>query len=160
MLTTAVHAEVPTDTLRSMIYAYPTFHRAIEIGAGRTGREHEPTGAQRVVRRAARLGDRRVVRGEVDLPRPPRLEARRARDRVVPVRRPDAVAVARPGRPVQHPVGEAMPSQSHSQRRYASGSRRKSPASITGVSSGSTSSSRRCWSSPMSSGSQASRERT
>jgi hypothetical protein len=23
MLTTAVHAEVPTDTLRSMIYAYP-----------------------------------------------------------------------------------------------------------------------------------------
>jgi pyruvate/2-oxoglutarate dehydrogenase complex dihydrolipoamide dehydrogenase (E3) component len=30
MLTTAVHAEVPTDTLRSMIYAYPTFHRAIE----------------------------------------------------------------------------------------------------------------------------------
>lgn len=30
MLTTAVHAEVPTATLRSMIYAYPTFHRAIE----------------------------------------------------------------------------------------------------------------------------------
>jgi pyruvate/2-oxoglutarate dehydrogenase complex dihydrolipoamide dehydrogenase (E3) component len=30
MLATAVHAEVPTDTLRSMIYAYPTFHRAIE----------------------------------------------------------------------------------------------------------------------------------
>ncbi len=30
MLTTAVHAEVPTDTLRSMIYAYPTFHRAVE----------------------------------------------------------------------------------------------------------------------------------
>ena len=30
MLTTAVHAEVPTDTLRSMIYAYPTFHRALE----------------------------------------------------------------------------------------------------------------------------------
>jgi len=29
MLTTAVHAEVPTDTLRSMIYAYPTFHRAV-----------------------------------------------------------------------------------------------------------------------------------
>lgn len=31
MLTTAVHAEVPTDTLRSMIYAYPTFHRAVEV---------------------------------------------------------------------------------------------------------------------------------
>jgi pyruvate/2-oxoglutarate dehydrogenase complex dihydrolipoamide dehydrogenase (E3) component len=30
MLTTAVHAEVPTDTLRSMIHAYPTFHRAVE----------------------------------------------------------------------------------------------------------------------------------
>jgi pyruvate/2-oxoglutarate dehydrogenase complex dihydrolipoamide dehydrogenase (E3) component len=30
MLTTAVHAEIPTDTLRSMIYAYPTFHRAVE----------------------------------------------------------------------------------------------------------------------------------
>ena len=25
----AVHAEVPTDTLRSMIYAYPTLHRGI-----------------------------------------------------------------------------------------------------------------------------------
>ncbi len=30
MLATAVHAEVPTDTLRSMIYAYPTLHRALE----------------------------------------------------------------------------------------------------------------------------------
>jgi pyruvate/2-oxoglutarate dehydrogenase complex dihydrolipoamide dehydrogenase (E3) component len=30
MMTTAVHAEVPTDTLRSLIYAYPTFHRAVE----------------------------------------------------------------------------------------------------------------------------------
>ena len=30
MLVTAVHAEIPTDTLRSMIYAYPTFHRAVE----------------------------------------------------------------------------------------------------------------------------------
>jgi pyruvate/2-oxoglutarate dehydrogenase complex dihydrolipoamide dehydrogenase (E3) component len=29
-LVVAVHAEVPTSTLRSMIYAYPTFHRAIE----------------------------------------------------------------------------------------------------------------------------------
>jgi pyruvate/2-oxoglutarate dehydrogenase complex dihydrolipoamide dehydrogenase (E3) component len=29
-LTVAVHTEVPTVTLRSMIYAYPTFHRAIE----------------------------------------------------------------------------------------------------------------------------------
>ncbi|GIG61273.1 pyridine nucleotide-disulfide oxidoreductase [Longispora fulva] len=28
-LAVAVHAEVPLDTLRSMIYAYPTFHRAI-----------------------------------------------------------------------------------------------------------------------------------
>jgi pyruvate/2-oxoglutarate dehydrogenase complex dihydrolipoamide dehydrogenase (E3) component len=30
MLSLAVHAEVPTDRLRHMIYAYPTFHRAIE----------------------------------------------------------------------------------------------------------------------------------
>ena len=30
MLATAVHAEVPVPTLRSMIYAYPTFHRAVE----------------------------------------------------------------------------------------------------------------------------------
>ncbi len=29
-LAVAVHAEVPTSTLSSMIYAYPTFHRAIE----------------------------------------------------------------------------------------------------------------------------------
>jgi len=29
-LSVAVHAEVPTDELRGMIYAYPTFHRAIE----------------------------------------------------------------------------------------------------------------------------------
>ena len=30
MLTLAVHAEVPVDQLRRMIYAYPTFHRAVE----------------------------------------------------------------------------------------------------------------------------------
>ncbi len=30
LLTLAVHAEVPTATLRSMIYAYPTFHRTVE----------------------------------------------------------------------------------------------------------------------------------
>jgi pyruvate/2-oxoglutarate dehydrogenase complex dihydrolipoamide dehydrogenase (E3) component len=30
MLVTAVHAQIPTATLRSMIYAYPTFHRAVE----------------------------------------------------------------------------------------------------------------------------------
>jgi pyruvate/2-oxoglutarate dehydrogenase complex dihydrolipoamide dehydrogenase (E3) component len=29
-LTVAVHGEVPTERLRQMIYAYPTFHRAIE----------------------------------------------------------------------------------------------------------------------------------
>ena len=29
LLALAVHAEVPTSTLRHMIYAYPTFHRAI-----------------------------------------------------------------------------------------------------------------------------------
>ena len=30
MLTTAVHAQVPTSTLLSMIYAFPTMHRAVE----------------------------------------------------------------------------------------------------------------------------------
>jgi pyruvate/2-oxoglutarate dehydrogenase complex dihydrolipoamide dehydrogenase (E3) component len=30
VLAVAVHAEVPTERLRQMIYAYPTFHRAIE----------------------------------------------------------------------------------------------------------------------------------
>lgn len=34
-LAVAVHAEVPTRRLRSMIYAYPTFHRAIEDALGR-----------------------------------------------------------------------------------------------------------------------------
>src|SRR5699024_4432545 len=29
-LCVAVHAQVPLDSLRSMIYAYPTFHRGIE----------------------------------------------------------------------------------------------------------------------------------
>lgn len=30
MLTLAVQAQVPLDTLRHMIYAYPTFHRGVE----------------------------------------------------------------------------------------------------------------------------------
>ena len=30
LLALAVHAEVPTTRLRHMIYAYPTFHRAID----------------------------------------------------------------------------------------------------------------------------------
>jgi hypothetical protein len=33
-LSVAVHAEVPTSTLRQMIYAYPTFHRGIEDALG------------------------------------------------------------------------------------------------------------------------------
>ncbi len=33
-LAVAVHAEVPTGTLRQMIYAYPTFHRGIEDALG------------------------------------------------------------------------------------------------------------------------------
>ncbi len=37
LVTTAIHAEVPTETLRSMIYAYPTFHRAIEDALGQIG---------------------------------------------------------------------------------------------------------------------------
>ena len=30
LLTLAVHAEVPTRSLRTMMFAYPTFHRAVE----------------------------------------------------------------------------------------------------------------------------------
>jgi pyruvate/2-oxoglutarate dehydrogenase complex dihydrolipoamide dehydrogenase (E3) component len=30
LLAAAVHAEIPLDTLRTMHFAYPTFHRAIE----------------------------------------------------------------------------------------------------------------------------------
>ena len=30
MLTLAVHARIPVSTLKEMIYAYPTFHRAID----------------------------------------------------------------------------------------------------------------------------------
>jgi pyruvate/2-oxoglutarate dehydrogenase complex dihydrolipoamide dehydrogenase (E3) component len=37
MLTTAVHAAVPTESLRSMIYAYPTFHRGVEAALGELG---------------------------------------------------------------------------------------------------------------------------
>jgi len=33
-LAVAVHAAVPTETLRQMIFAYPTFHRAIETALG------------------------------------------------------------------------------------------------------------------------------
>jgi pyruvate/2-oxoglutarate dehydrogenase complex dihydrolipoamide dehydrogenase (E3) component len=34
MLAVAVHAAVPTQTLRDMIWAYPTFHRGIEDALG------------------------------------------------------------------------------------------------------------------------------
>ena len=37
MLTLAIHAEVPVEQLRRMIYAYPTFHRAVEAAAHRPG---------------------------------------------------------------------------------------------------------------------------
>ena len=36
-LAVAVHAAVPVATLRNMIYAYPTFHRAIETALGELG---------------------------------------------------------------------------------------------------------------------------
>jgi pyruvate/2-oxoglutarate dehydrogenase complex dihydrolipoamide dehydrogenase (E3) component len=34
LLSLAVHARVPTDQLRTMIYAYPTFHRGVEAALG------------------------------------------------------------------------------------------------------------------------------
>jgi pyruvate/2-oxoglutarate dehydrogenase complex dihydrolipoamide dehydrogenase (E3) component len=41
MLATAVHAEVPVATLRTMHFAYPTFHRAIQVALGEL---HEQSG--------------------------------------------------------------------------------------------------------------------
>ncbi len=38
LLSLAVHAQVPIETLRSMIYAYPTFHRGIEDALGELDR--------------------------------------------------------------------------------------------------------------------------
>lgn len=38
LLTLAVHAEVPVDALRTMIYAYPTFHRGVEDALRDLGR--------------------------------------------------------------------------------------------------------------------------
>ena len=37
VLTLAVHARVPIRTLKQMIYAYPTFHRAIETALENLG---------------------------------------------------------------------------------------------------------------------------
>jgi pyruvate/2-oxoglutarate dehydrogenase complex dihydrolipoamide dehydrogenase (E3) component len=31
MLTLAVHGSIPTQVLKTMMYAYPTFHRAVEV---------------------------------------------------------------------------------------------------------------------------------
>ncbi len=39
LLTLAVHAEVPTSRLAHMIYAYPTFHRAMESAVKDLGSE-------------------------------------------------------------------------------------------------------------------------
>ncbi len=56
LLTLAVHAEVPTVPLRHMIYAYPTFHRAVEaavkdlLGSTSIGRR-SPAAAGRSRRR-------------------------------------------------------------------------------------------------------------
>jgi pyruvate/2-oxoglutarate dehydrogenase complex dihydrolipoamide dehydrogenase (E3) component len=40
-LSVAVHGEVPTKRLRSMIYAYPTFHRAIEAALQELARDRD-----------------------------------------------------------------------------------------------------------------------
>jgi pyruvate/2-oxoglutarate dehydrogenase complex dihydrolipoamide dehydrogenase (E3) component len=40
MLTLAVHAEVPVEKLARMIYAYPTFHRAVEDALRELRKEH------------------------------------------------------------------------------------------------------------------------
>ena len=38
-LAVAVHAQVPVETLRTMIYAYPTFHRGIETALAELNRQ-------------------------------------------------------------------------------------------------------------------------
>jgi pyruvate/2-oxoglutarate dehydrogenase complex dihydrolipoamide dehydrogenase (E3) component len=43
MLTLAVHAAVPTKRLREMIYAYPTFHRAVEDALRELGSTSRPS---------------------------------------------------------------------------------------------------------------------
>ena len=43
-LVVAVHAEVPVERLRNMIYAYPTFHRGIEDAL--RSLDAEPVGTQ------------------------------------------------------------------------------------------------------------------
>src|SRR5215211_8074776 len=65
-----------------------------------------PPRVQYLVGRAARLGDRGVVVGQRGVPRAPGLEAGGRPDGGVPVRRPDAIGLARARRPGQHPVGE------------------------------------------------------
>jgi pyruvate/2-oxoglutarate dehydrogenase complex dihydrolipoamide dehydrogenase (E3) component len=42
LLSTAVHAEVPVATLRTMHFAYPTFHRAIETALAELHRGELP----------------------------------------------------------------------------------------------------------------------
>ena len=42
LLTAAVHAEIPVETLRGMHYAYPTFHRAIEAALATCDRPRDP----------------------------------------------------------------------------------------------------------------------
>jgi pyruvate/2-oxoglutarate dehydrogenase complex dihydrolipoamide dehydrogenase (E3) component len=37
LLSLTIHAQVPTSTLRTMIYAYPTFHRAVEAALANLG---------------------------------------------------------------------------------------------------------------------------
>ena len=68
----AVHAAVPVQRLREMIYAYPTFHRAIEAaldGLGPDARGLSPCDEARVPQ--ARVGDgRAAVRPAIGAPWP------------------------------------------------------------------------------------------
>ena len=47
LLTLAVHSEVPIEELRSMIYAYPTFHPASRTRSATCARENAPRRASR-----------------------------------------------------------------------------------------------------------------
>ena len=55
-LTLAVHARIPVRTLKEMIYAYPTFHRADRLGVVGLGAARALTSAYGVVKSAKMAG--------------------------------------------------------------------------------------------------------
>ena len=132
--------------------------------SARSSTDLHAAGVQRLVHRAARLGDGGVVRRTATC-----RAGARARSRSTPRRRRTSAAPrrrrTRAGPPARCSIRSVngMPSQSHSQRRCASGS----PQEVACVDDRHVDAvlvpqvqQPPCWGSPMSSGSQDSRERT